>query len=173
MRQVATADRIRRFLARLGREAREPATVYLTGGATAVLHGWRDTTIDVDLKLVPDRDDLLRAIPRLKDELEINVELASPDLFIPVGEGWEASSPYEATEGRLTIRHFDLTAQALSKLSRGYARDLADVAAMFERGLVDRETVRRRFDEIEPDLHRFPAIDPPTFRQAVERATEP
>lgn len=83
MRRLATGERIRAFLDRLGQRASEPATVYLTGGATAVLMGWRDATIDVDLKLVPDRDELLRLLPALKEELEINVELASPDLSTP------------------------------------------------------------------------------------------
>jgi hypothetical protein len=34
--------------------------------------------------LVPEQDDVLRAIPQLKDRLRINVELASPADFIPV-----------------------------------------------------------------------------------------
>ena len=168
MRRLATAARIRAFLSRLGRAAQEPSTAYLVGGSTAVLLGWRDSTIDIDLKLVPDSTSLLRALPRLKDELEINVELASPDLFIPVPMGWEGRSPWEATEGRLTIRHFDLTAQAVAKVERGHARDLDDVAAMLERGLVDREGLLAFFDSIEPELYRFPAIDPRSFRRAVE-----
>ena len=70
----------------LGRAAREPARVYLTGGATAVLHGWRVTTVDMDMKVIPDRDDVLRMIPRIKEELSINVELAAPSCRLcPVG----------------------------------------------------------------------------------------
>ena len=49
VRRLATGERIRAFLDRLGQRATEPATVYLTGGATAVLMGWRDATIDIDL----------------------------------------------------------------------------------------------------------------------------
>ena len=45
----------------LGKIAREPTSVYLTGGATAVLKGWRGTTIDVDLRLEPDHE-LLKAL---------------------------------------------------------------------------------------------------------------
>ena len=45
----------------MGRATPARIRVYLTGGATAVLHGWRSTTIDLDLKLVPDDDALLRA----------------------------------------------------------------------------------------------------------------
>ncbi len=168
MRRLATAERIRAFLARLGRAAREPSTAYLTGGSTAVLLGWRDSTIDVDLKLVPDSSVLLRAVPQLKEELAINVELASPDLFIPVPPGWEDRSPWEATEGMLTVRHFDLTAQAMAKLERGHSRDLDDVRAMLDRGLVEREGLLAFLDAIEDDLYRFPAIDPSSFRRAVE-----
>jgi hypothetical protein len=168
VRRLATAERIRAFLARLAGATRAPATAYLTGGSTAVLLGWRDSTVDIDLKLVPDSSPLLRAIPALKNELEINVELASPDLFIPVPAGWEDRSPWEATEGMLTVRHFDLTAQAVAKLERGHARDLDDVRAMLGRGLVEREAMLSFLDAIEGELYRFPAIDPPSFRRAVE-----
>ena len=41
---------------------------------------------------------------------------------------------------------------------------------MIERGLVDPRQARGYFDSIEPELFRFPAIDPPTFRRAVETA---
>jgi hypothetical protein len=54
-----------------------------------VLAGWRYTTIDIDVKLVPEADLLLRAIPHLKASLHINVELASPTDFIPVPPRWE------------------------------------------------------------------------------------
>jgi hypothetical protein len=84
MREVADADRIRRFMQALGRAADAHGSCYLTGGATAVLVGWRGSTIDVDVRLVPEAEALLRAIQQLKNELRINVELASPADFIPV-----------------------------------------------------------------------------------------
>ena len=40
----------------LGGAAPEDGTCYLTGGATAVLVGWRATTVDVDIELEPDQD---------------------------------------------------------------------------------------------------------------------
>jgi len=43
-----------------GNQAEEKARVYFTGGATAVLLGWRASTIDIDLQIVPDQDRLLR-----------------------------------------------------------------------------------------------------------------
>ncbi|HXF98092.1 MAG TPA: hypothetical protein VNJ46_05715 [Gaiellaceae bacterium] len=152
----------------LGRAATEDGACYLTGGATAVLLGWRHATIDVDIRLVPESDALLRAIQRLKDELHVNVELASPADFIPVVPGWEERSPFAAREGRLTYYHFELVAQALAKLERGHAQDLGDVEAMLERGLVDPAQALAYFEAIEPELFRFPAIDPRAFRQRVE-----
>jgi hypothetical protein len=41
--------------------------IYFTGGATAVLYGWRASTIDVDLKIVPDRDLAITSFCRRSD----------------------------------------------------------------------------------------------------------
>jgi hypothetical protein len=73
-----------------------------------------------------------------------------------------------AQEGRLAFHHFDPYSQALSKLERGHAQDLADVQELVGRDLVELERLRAAFDEIEPRLDRFPAVDPGSFRRAVE-----
>jgi hypothetical protein len=135
-----------------------------------VLAGWRSTTIDVDLKLVPEQDSVLRAIPRLKNELQVNVEFASPSDFIPLPEGWEERSPLAERGKRLTFRHFDPYSQALAKLERDHARDRADVRALITTGLVDPDRLWSYYREIEPELYRFPAIDPAALRARVERA---
>ena len=44
---------------------------------TAVLQGWRESTIDVDIKLIPHRDEELCVIPALKESLRLNIELAA------------------------------------------------------------------------------------------------
>ncbi len=173
MRELADAERIRRFMRALGAAAREGGAVHLAGGATAVLLGWRGSTIDVDLALVPERDDVLRALPRLKEELQVNVELASPADFIPVPPGWQDRGLFAARDGRLSFYHFDPYAQALSKVERGHAQDLGDVAAMLGTGLVEPEAALQYFKRFEPELFRFPAIDPPAFRARVERAFGP
>ncbi len=152
----------------LGRATRTPARVYLTGGATAVLEGWRETTIDVDLKLTPDTDEILRAISRLKEQIGINVELAAPDQFIPELPGWRERSRFIRQAGRLSFFHYDLYAQALSKLERGHDKDLIDVGHRMCSGRIEPRELRRFFEEIEPRLDRFPVIDPATFRRAVE-----
>jgi hypothetical protein len=154
----------------LGREADRPARVYLTGGATAVLCGWRESTIDVDIKIVPDVDRVFRAIPEIKERLQINVELASPDDFIPVREDWQDRSPFIAREGRLAFHHFDLYAQALAKIERGHAQDAVDIREMFVRRLIDAPKLLDYFAAIEPHLYRYPAIDVSSFRVALDDA---
>jgi len=171
VRRPVDAERVREFMRALGREAREPARVYFTGGATAVLEGWRASTVDVDLRVVPESDALYRAFPRLKEDMEINIEILAPSDFIPELPGWQERCPFIAQEGPLSFHHYDTYSQALAKIERGHERDEVDVRAMIERGLVDRARLRTLFAAIEPALHRFPAIDPPSFRAAVERAT--
>jgi hypothetical protein len=170
MRERADADRIRSFMRAAGAAAAREGVCYLTGGATAVLVGWRGTTIDVDIALEPEQDELLRALPRIKSELRINVELASPGDFVPLPGGWEGRSVSVGREGKLSFEHFDPYSQALSKLERRHAHDLEDVAAMLERGLIERARLLELYAEIEPELYRFPAIDPAGFRAAVELA---
>jgi hypothetical protein len=171
MRRRTDADALRRFLRELGRAARRPATVYLVGGATAVLEGWRPTTIDIDIRLEPEHDELLRALPELKERLELNVELASPLDFLPEPPGWRDRSPFVMQEGPLTIRHLDHAMQALAKLERGFDQDIRDVEAMVERGLVDPATLRAALAAIEPELYRFPTVDGKALRAAVEGLT--
>jgi len=156
----------------LGGEAERDLRLYFTGGATAVLFGWRSSTLDVDIKVDPESDRVSRAIPRVKEKLEINIELAAPDQFIPEVPGWEERSAFIAREGRLSFYHYDFYAQALSKIQRGHAQDLGDVRQMLERGLVDRQELRRRFEQIEPQLYKFPAIDPAAFRRALAEALQ-
>lgn len=168
MRRPLDAERLQRFMRALGAEAEKDIRLYLTGGATAVLFGWRPSTIDVDLKMEPESDRLLRAIPDLKERLEVNIELSAPDQFIPELPGWRERSRFIAREGRLSFYHYDFYGQALSKIQRGHAQDLSDVQSMLEEGLIDRATLLKRFEEIEPHLYRYPAIDPVSFRRAVE-----
>jgi len=173
VRELAGAERIGRFMQALGAVAEVEGTCSFTGGATAVLLGWRATTVDIDLVLAPERDELLRALPRLKDELRINVELASPADFVPLPSGWRERAVSITREGRLVFFHFDPYSQALAKLERAHDRDLGDVRALLAAGLIEPGQLLASFDEIELELFRFPAIDPRAFRRRVENALLP
>lgn len=169
MRRLADEPRIRQFMHSLGAVARAEARLYFTGGATAVLLGWRSSTIDVDICIVPELDSLLRALPPIKEELELNIELACPADFIPALPGWEDRSRFVGREGKISFFHYDLYAQALAKIERGHAQDIADVSAMLNRGLVDRQELTKHFNTIFPSLYQYPAIDPASFRLAVDQ----
>jgi len=168
VREVVTAERIKRFFDEIGTIATGETRAYLTGGATAVLYGWRDATIDIDLRFVPERDEIYQAIPRLKNELSISTEDVAPLDFIPVKPDWEARSPFVMQAGRVSVHHFDLYAQALAKISRAIANDLDDVRAMVERGLVDTRRLREYFDEIAPLIPRYMNLDAQEFEKAVD-----
>jgi len=168
MRQLTDAARLRQFMRLLGTRARSSGRVYLVGGACAVWLDWRATTIDIDLDLDPGLDAVLREIPAIKEELQVNVELASPAHFIPALPGWRDRSPFVIREGSIDFHHYDFYAQALSKIERAHARDLEDVRQMAARGLVDASHLMSLFEQIVPELYRYPAIDPVSFRRAVD-----
>ncbi len=154
---------------RLSSEAKGPGKVYFTGGATALLFGIRDQTIDIDLKLDPEPPGAFEAIASLKNELDLNVEIASPDDFIPVPPDWQKRSILIEVIGKVSFYHFDLYAQALSKIERGHERDLADVKAMIEKKMVDPQEIQKQFAAIQSGIIRYPAIDAQAFAQKVHR----
>ena len=123
--------------------------------------------MDVDLKLDPEPPGIFEAIARLKDELDLNIELAAPDQFLPPLAGWEERSRFIARHGEVDFYHYDLTSQALAKLARAYDRDLADVRAMLERQLVSPEGIRRGFDAMRERLIRYPALDAEAFERRI------
>lgn len=168
MRKLADKERIQEFMRALGAEADSPVRLYFTGGATAVLLGWRLSTIDVDIRIEPESDRLFRSIPALKESLEINVELACPADFIPELPGWRERSLFISQEEKLAFYHYDFYAQALAKIERGHNQDLHDVREMIVRRLIERPALQRHFETIEPSLYRYPAIHPPAFHQALE-----
>ena len=171
MRPEVDAAKVQEFMRELGRSTSESGRVYLVGGGTAVLHGWRATTSDLDIKFVSEVD-LGPVLSDLKQRLNLNIELASPDLFIPPLPGWEERSEFIRRERKLDFFHFDLYSQALAKIERGFDRDLDDVAAMIKIGGVDRARLLGFFLAIKPELNHYPALDPSTFEQAVRRVTE-
>jgi hypothetical protein len=169
MREAVTEPRLRAFMRAIAAEAREPGYIYLTGGASAVMRGWRDSTLDVDITILPENDRILRAIPDLKERLHVNVELASPADFVPALSGWEERSLFITRVGSVSFHHYDFYTQALSKLERAHHKDLLDVDSMIRDGLVDPKRLLSFFKDAEPALYRYPAVDPPTLRRAVER----
>jgi len=169
MREPVTADNLQVFMKALAAAVTTPSRIYLVGGATSVLLGWRTSTIDIDLKIIPESDEILRSLPELKERLQVNIELASPGDFIPELPGWQERSRFIQQEGKLAFYHYDFYAQALAKIERGHRMDSQDVHQLIVSGLVDPQRLLELFFVIEDELYRHPDLDGPTFRQAVER----
>jgi hypothetical protein len=168
MRQKVTLETLRQFMQELAAASRGPGKVYFTGGATALLLGFREQTIDVDIKLDPEPAGAFEAIATLKNRLNLNVELASPDDFIPRAADWRERSRFIASMGSLEFFHYDFALQALGKVERGHAQDLEDVQSLLRGGYVTVEELKTLFRTIEPDLLRYPAIDPVQFKQKLD-----
>lgn len=172
MRDTVDRAKLERFLSELGRRARGSGRIYLTGGATALLFGWRGSTVDIDLKLDPEPAGAFEAIAALKDELDVNVELASPDLFLPAVPGWRERSIFIARYGDVDCFHFDAISQALAKLARGHERDVADVRAMLEHRLFAPTDLTDGLESITAELVRYPALDATAFARRVRAFVE-
>lgn len=168
MRSTVDPEKIKQLMNILGKEARGSGSVYFTGGASALLIGWRSSTVDIDIRLDPEPSGVFQAIAKIKRELNINIELASPQDFLPPLPGWRDRSVFIGKQGQVSFYHYDFTAQALSKLSRGYERDISDVQAMYAQQLFSLEDLDNCFKAIEPDLIRFPSIDPEVLKNRVE-----
>ena len=152
----------------LAEESHTEGRVYLVGGASFVLLNWRESTVDIDIKIIPDDGRVFDLIPSLKERFDISIELASPADFIPELPGWRDRSPFILRERDLSFHHYDFYSQCLAKIERGHNLDKIDAQQMVDSGLVDPARLLEFFNIIEPGLKRYPAIDPPTFRREVE-----
>ncbi|MBM2810811.1 MAG: hypothetical protein HW416_1570 [Chloroflexi bacterium] len=89
-----------------------------------------------------------RLLPRLKDELNVNAEPASPKDFMPVPEGVLDRSRFVRSYGQMAVYHYDYRSLVLSKIARSSERDLADVELLIREGVVGWEAVEHAWDEV-------------------------
>lgn len=167
MRSSTTKASIEQFMRCLGAAVTSAGRVYFTGGVSAVLLGWREMTIGVDLKAEPEPLGFFECLPRLKEELDINIELAAPDQFVPALPGWQDRSRFIARHGQVDFYHRDFYGQALAKVERDHPRDRHDVASMIRDGLVVPRRLHELFEQVEAQLIRHPSIDPASVRERV------
>lgn len=159
---------VREVMRGLARHARSAGRVYVTGGVSALLFGWRDSTVDIDIRLDPEPRGVFEGIRLLKRELGVNIELASPSDFVPALPGWRSRSLPIDRFGQVEFLHFDFYTQALAKLSRAHDRDLHDVEHMFDAGLVQTARFADLFEQVKPEIVRYPGLDEELLITRVE-----
>lgn len=166
-RKTITKALLQSFMKSVGRMMKKPATLYLTGGATAILYDFREGTIDIDI--AGDMDELFSHLPQLKERLQVNIEMAKPTDFVPSLPDEKKRHILIGTFGKVTFMHFDPYAQAFSKIVRGHQTDIADVKALMAIGLVEIKKLCALVKAL-PDamFARYPRLT----RSAVEAAVE-
>ena len=169
MRNRLTRESLRALMRDLARSAvnEEHYSVFLVGGGTAVLNGWRDSSIDVDL--YSPRDGIFDDVQAIKERLQLNIETVRPEDFVPPLAGSEDRHVLIETIGRVTFYHYDPYAQLFSKVVRGFERDLIDAQAFVGSRMVDAVRFRSLVWAI-PDAawSKYPRLSPGAVRQAVD-----
>lgn len=149
MRAPADRDRLDAFLQALARTVRSPLRFYLVGGSVLVDLGLRSATLDVDYVARADDpralSDFERELPVLKEQLDINVEPASPTDFMPVAANPLDHSRYMRSYGLIAVYHY--ASLALAKVARTAERDLEDVELLVRTGVVSWEAVELAWAE--------------------------
>jgi hypothetical protein len=133
--------------------------------------GLRRQTEDIDyaLELAGDHQEFTAAVRSLIRELDLSVEPAHPGDFIPLPTGWAERSRFIGRYGRLDVFTFDPISTALAKIERGSNRDIGDVLALVDRGVIDMAALSAAFEEIVPRLERESLrVDEADFRRKVE-----
>jgi hypothetical protein len=163
-----TRDRLRALMRELARTApgRRSYRVYLVGGGTAVLAGWRESSVDADL--FSDRDEIFHDIQNIKERLNVNVEFVQPEHFVPPLSGSSRRHVPIESIGKVSFYHYDPYAQILSKIVRGFERDMDDARQFVESGMVEAGKLRALVEEIpESAYSRYPNLSRAAVLEAV------
>jgi len=169
MREEITKQRLVSLMKELARHAprRGACRVYFVGGGTAVYLGWRRSSIGVDL--YSDEEVVFRNIQQIKERLNINIEYARPEDFVPPLKGTSERHVVIDTVGAITFFHYDPYAQLLSKVVRGFQRDLDDARAFMNSEMVDPRQFWSLVAAIPDSAYaRYPSLSRGGIENAVE-----
>jgi len=164
-----TRDDLLVLMKELARTApgRRSYRVYLVGGGTAVYSGWRDSTIDIDL--AADDDAVFRDVQELKERLQLNIEFARPEDFVPPLRGSNDRHLFIDAIGKVSFYHYDPYAQLLSKVVRGFNRDLQDAENFIRSGMVEPDLFLSLVRAVpERSFAKYPTLTKRAVLDAVE-----
>ena len=169
MRKEITRRRLGSLMKALARNAprRGSYRVYFVGGGTAVYLGWRRSSIDVDL--YSDQEVVFRNIQEIKERLNINIEFARPEDFVPPLKGTADRHVFIDMVGAITFYHYDPYSQILSKVVRGFQRDLDDAKEFIDNGMVDPQEFQSLVAAIPDSAYaKYPSLSRGGIENAVE-----
>jgi hypothetical protein len=170
MNNPLNAKDIKNFLYRLGERFTETATLYLIGGGALLLLGSQRTTLDIDYvgsDYPLPTDKLASTIQSLAMEMKIEVEPVPLDEFIPLPAGAHTRHRFIGQYGKLAIYVFDPYSIAISKLDRGFATDLQDIAFLIHQQLITLEQLEQYAQTALKHALAF-NIDPKEFREHLQ-----
>jgi hypothetical protein len=169
VRRSLTRERLLELMKALARSAprRGSYRVFFVGGGTAVLAGWRDSTIDADL--YSDTEAIFNDVQAIKERLQLNIEFARPEDFVPALAGSGSRHVLVETIGKVSFYHYDPYAQLLSKIVRGFNRDMLDAFSFVTSGMVDPKRFRSLVQAIpEAAYAKYPALSRRAVLEAVD-----
>jgi len=169
VRRSLTRQGLQDLMNELARSAppRRSYRVFFVGGGTAVHAGWRTSTIDADL--YSDDEQVFRDVQGIKERLKVNIEFVRPEDFVPALAGSEDRHVFIQTAGRVSFFHYDPYAQLLSKVVRGFDRDMQDARNFLSSGMVEPERFRSLVRGIQDRAYaRYPALSRLAVLEAVE-----
>jgi hypothetical protein len=168
LRRELTGEALRELMGEVARTAPQGASfrVYFVGGGSAVLAGWRTATIDADV--YADNEEVFRDIQGIKERLRLNVEFVRPEDFVPALAETAERHRFIERVGSVDFYHYDPYAQLLSKVVRGFRKDLLDAERFVGSGWVDPRRFRDLVEAIpDPAYSRYPSLSRESVLDAV------
>lgn len=157
MRLNSDKNRILLLMDEIGQNINEKINIYFTGGVSAVLLDIREMTIDVDIKFEPDIYKMYEVIKVLKESININIELASPDNFIPELPEWRDRSLFINQVKKASFYHYDFYSQIIAKIQRNWKQDWNDAKGFAKQ--INPAFLEKLFIGIKNEFIKFPSID--------------
>ncbi len=112
---------------------------------------------------------VFRDIQAIKERLQINVEFVRPENFVPALAGTKGRHVFLETVGRVSFYHYDPHAQLLSKIVRGFRKDMQDADSFITSGLVDPERFHSLVHGIpEAAYAQYPALSQRAVLEAID-----
>lgn len=164
---TVTEQTIIEFLSRLGEVYQGEGTLYLLGGSAMCLLGSPRQTEDIDYTFASTEEldmGLEASINQLAGEMQLDMELAPIDEFIPLPIDADKRHQLIGRYGKLTVYTYDPYSIALSKVSRGFDSDLEDVLFLLNRGMIEMSRLEVFVTAAIPEALGFD-IDPQEMKQ--------